>query len=182
MTLDVGEGAVCEYLPQEVILFDGANAAPRDPRRPFPRRDLCRLGFHLPGPPGGRRALRDRHDLRQTHRNPARRQANLVRALQHAGGSPIADGRLRTGRPVRPGERWSMSVQRRTMRLSGCAAPIGADGDGVLLGQPARAGRGLPLSRAERFGGQGALHPGMGCAAATSCQGKAASSPRIWAT
>ena len=99
VTLDVGEGAVCEYLPQETILFDGANA-PSRPASPFPATRLMSAGsssaWDVPRPGSasstaisGRRIeiVRDGRPI-------------WFERMQHAGGSPIAAAALRSGRPA----------------------------------------------------------------------------------
>lgn len=178
-TVDVGEGAVCEYLPQETILFDGANAAVET--RVALSGDATYVGwdfFCLGRPAAGERF--ERGHLRQTIEIVRDGRPIWFERMQLPGGSPIAAAaHALAGHPT-----WG------TMVYAGPAADdaaervrgaIGADGDGVFS-----------VSQLEhvvvcrylgpRVSNGKALFVRAWNALRTSCQGKAASSPRIWAT
>lgn len=178
-TLDVDEGAVCEYLPQETILFDGANAALET--RVALSGDATYVGWELLclGRPAAGERFEHGH-LRQTVEIVRDGRPIWFERMQHRGGSPIAAaahalaGHPTWGTMVYAGPTADNAAER-------VRAAIGADGHGVLsvsqlehvvvcryLGPRVSEGKAL-LIRAWN-------------ALRISCQGKAASSPRIWAT
>lgn len=178
-TIDVAEGSVCEYLPQETILFDGANAAV-DTRVSLAG-DATYVGwdfFCLGRPAADERFEKGR--LRQRIEITRDGRPIWFEAMQLPGGSPVmAATHALAGQPtfgtlVYAGPLAEDAAER-------VRAAIGEDGDGVFtvsqlehvvvcryLGARVSAGKAL-FARA-----WGALR--------ISCQGKAASPPRIWAT
>jgi urease accessory protein len=179
MTMNVAQGAVCEYLPQETILFDGANAAIHT--HVSLTGDATYVGwdfFCLGRPAADERfvtgQIRQRIDILRDGRPIWFERAQL------SGNSPsMAARHALAGHAT-----WGTMVYAGPLREDGAArvrAAIGADGDGVFsvsqlehvvvcryLGPRVSAGKVL-FARA-----WGALR--------ISCQGKAASPPRIWAT
>jgi urease accessory protein len=179
VTLDVGEGAVCEYLPQETILFDGANASLET--RVTLSGDATYVGWEflcLGRPAAGERF--EHGHLRQRIEIVRDGRPIWFERMQHAGGSPIAAaphalaGQPTWGTMVHAGPTADDAAER-------VRAAIGADGDGVVsvsqledvvvcryLGPRVSEGKALFIRAWD--------------ALRASCQGKGASSPRIWAT
>jgi urease accessory protein len=177
--IDVGAGAICEYLPQETILFDGANAV-------IDTRVTLAEGATYVGWDFlclGRPAARERFES-----GSVAQRMEIIRdgrpiwfeRLQLTGGSDLANATYAlAGRPT-----WGTMIyagptaEDAAERVRGA---IGSRGDGVFsvsqldqgvvcryLGPRASEGKSLFVQAWD--------------ALRTSCQGKAASAPRIWAT
>jgi urease accessory protein len=178
-TIDVAEGSVCEYLPQETILFDGANAAIET--RVALSGDATYVGwdFYCLGRP----AAQERFESGQlSQRTEITRDGRPIwfERMQLPGGSPIAAAaHALAGHPT-----WGTMVYAGPLCEDAAAhvrAAIGSDGDTVFtvsqlehvvvcryLGPRVSQGR--------------ALFAQAWNALRMSCQGKAACPPRIWAT
>lgn len=178
-TIDVAAGAVCEHLPQEAILFDGADAA-IDTRVSLSG-DATYLGwdFVCLGRPAADERFRN-GQLQQRIEIARDGRSIWFERMQLPGGSPMMAARYGLGgHPT-----WGTMVYAGPLAEDAGArvrAAIGTDGDGTFsvsqlehvvvcryLGPRVSAGRAL-FARA-----WGALR--------VSCQGKSASPPRIWAT
>jgi len=178
-TIDVAEGAVCEYLPQETILFDGANAAVETHVALSGDATYVGWDFFCLGRPAADERFETGH-LRQRIEITRDGRPIWFERLQLPGGSPIAAAaHALAGHPT-----WG------TMIYAGPAsedaaervrAALGRDGDGVFS-----------VSQLEhvivcrylgpRVSDGKALFARAWNALRISCQGKAASPPRIWAT
>jgi urease accessory protein len=177
--IDVGAGAVCEYLPQETILFDGANAVV-DTRVTLAE-GATYVGWDFLCL--GRPAARERFESGSvSQRIQILRDGRPIwfERLQLPGGSNLINAtHALAGRPT-----WGTMIyagptaEDAAERVRGA---IGSRGDGVF--SVSQLDQGVVCRYLGTRVSEGkSLFVQAWDALRTSCQGKAASAPRIWAT
>jgi urease accessory protein len=178
-TIDVAEGAVCEYLPQETILFDGANA--RIETEVSLAGDATYVGWDFVCL--GRPAARERFDtgsLGQRMRILRDGRPIWFERQQLSGGSaPMKAIHALAGQPT-----WGTMIYAGPLaedaadRVRGA---IGSRGDGVFSVSQLEHGV-VCRYLGPRVSEGKSLFVQAWDALRTSCQGKPAVAPRIWAT
>ncbi|WP_336801910.1 urease accessory protein UreD [Kaistia sp. MMO-174] len=178
-TIDIGANAVCEYLPQETIVFDGADASidtrvTLESGATYVGWDFICLGRPAAGERFETGTLRQRIEITRDGRKIWFERVRLPGGSALQGAAYALAGQPTFGTMVYAGPATENAAER-------VREAVGSRGDGVFtvsqlehvvvcryLGPRVSEGKSLFIQAWD--------------ALRTSCQGKAASAPRIWAT